>query len=88
VKVSVHGKLLGIPASVPLHWGNDTKRSIRSSYVFSWFGIHAATERFTSAHCSRDAQVIRQHGFVAPSRYETAAQIMLGIEPGLPLIHF
>jgi hypothetical protein len=36
----------------------------------------------------RDAQVIRQHGFVAASRYETAAQVMLGLEPDLPLIHF
>ena len=32
--------------------------------------------------------VIRQHGFVAASRYETVAQVMLGLEPDLPLLHF
>ncbi len=36
----------------------------------------------------RDSQVIRQHGFVAASRYETAAQLMLGLEPDLPLVFF
>jgi hypothetical protein len=32
--------------------------------------------------------VIGQHGFVAASRYETVAQVMLGLEPDRPLIHF
>jgi alkylation response protein AidB-like acyl-CoA dehydrogenase len=36
----------------------------------------------------RDAQVIRQHGFVASSRYETVAQVMLGLEADLPFVHF
>jgi len=36
----------------------------------------------------RDAQVIRQHGFVSAGRYETGAQIALGLEPDLPLVHF
>jgi alkylation response protein AidB-like acyl-CoA dehydrogenase len=36
----------------------------------------------------RDAQVIRQHGFVCPARYETAAQVSLGLEPDLPVVHF
>jgi alkylation response protein AidB-like acyl-CoA dehydrogenase len=36
----------------------------------------------------RDAQVIRQHGFVAASRYETVAQVRLGLEPDLPVIYF
>jgi alkylation response protein AidB-like acyl-CoA dehydrogenase len=36
----------------------------------------------------RDAQVIRQHGFVAASRYESAAQVLLGLDSDLPLIHF
>jgi hypothetical protein len=35
----------------------------------------------------RDAQVVRQHGFVAASRYESAAQVLLGLESDLPLIH-
>jgi alkylation response protein AidB-like acyl-CoA dehydrogenase len=36
----------------------------------------------------RDARVIRQHGFVNAQRYETAAQVALGLEPDLPFVHF
>jgi alkylation response protein AidB-like acyl-CoA dehydrogenase len=36
----------------------------------------------------RDAAVIRQHGFSSAARYETCAQVMLGLEPDLPLVHF
>ena len=35
-----------------------------------------------------DAQVIRQHGFSNESRYETAAQVFLGLQPDLPVIAF
>jgi indole-3-acetate monooxygenase len=36
----------------------------------------------------RDANVIRQHGFVAEGRFETFAQVFLGLEPDLPVLHF
>ena len=36
----------------------------------------------------RDAQVIRQHGFVCPARFENYGQVALGVEPDFPLIHF
>jgi indole-3-acetate monooxygenase len=36
----------------------------------------------------RDAQVLRQHGFVCAARYETVAQVELGLDPDLPLVHF
>jgi alkylation response protein AidB-like acyl-CoA dehydrogenase len=35
-----------------------------------------------------DAQVIRQHGFANESRYETAAQVFLGLPPDLPVLGF
>jgi indole-3-acetate monooxygenase len=35
-----------------------------------------------------DAQVIRQHGFANESRYETAAQVYLGLPPDLPVLAF
>jgi indole-3-acetate monooxygenase len=35
-----------------------------------------------------NAQVIRQHGFANDSRYETAAQIHLGLMPDLPVVIF
>jgi len=44
--------------------------------------------------CSRlsqyftDAQVIRQHGFMNDSRYETAAQIYFDLPPDLPVVGF
>jgi indole-3-acetate monooxygenase len=40
------------------------------------------------AHYLTDAQVLRQHGFMNESRYETAGQIYFGLSPDLPLIQF
>lgn len=40
------------------------------------------------AHYYADAQVIRQHGFVNESRYETAAQVYFGLQPDLPVLAF
>ncbi len=39
-------------------------------------------------HYYADAQVLRQHGFMNESRYETAAQVFLGLPPDLPVITF
>ena len=38
------------------------------------------------AHYLMDAQVLRQHGFMNESRYETAAQIFFGLPPDLPIV--
>ncbi len=38
------------------------------------------------AHYLTDAQVLRQHGFMNESRYETAGQIYFGLQPDLPII--
>jgi alkylation response protein AidB-like acyl-CoA dehydrogenase len=51
-------------------------------------GSSAIYTRHPLERLFRDSQVIRLHGFVAASRYETAAQVMLGLEPDLPLIYF
>jgi indole-3-acetate monooxygenase len=40
------------------------------------------------AHYFTDAQVLKQHGFVNDSRYETAAQIYFGLPADLPLVEF
>jgi alkylation response protein AidB-like acyl-CoA dehydrogenase len=40
------------------------------------------------AHYFMDAQVVRQHGFINESRYETAAQVFLGLPPDLPVLAF
>jgi alkylation response protein AidB-like acyl-CoA dehydrogenase len=38
------------------------------------------------AHHLADAQVLRQHGFMTESRYETAGQVYFGLQPDLPII--
>ena len=38
------------------------------------------------AHYLSDAQVLRQHGFMNESRYETAGQVYFGLPPDLPII--
>jgi alkylation response protein AidB-like acyl-CoA dehydrogenase len=40
------------------------------------------------AHYFTDMQVLRQHGFMNESRYETAGQIYFGLPPDLPIIAF
>jgi alkylation response protein AidB-like acyl-CoA dehydrogenase len=45
------------------------------------------TKNKMSVHFA-NAQVIRQHGFANDSRYETAAQVYLGLMPDLPVVGF
>jgi alkylation response protein AidB-like acyl-CoA dehydrogenase len=56
--------------------------------MFTSAGSSGVFTRHPLERLFRDSQVIRQHGFVAASRYETVAQAMLGLEPDLPLLHF
>ena len=56
--------------------------------MFTSGGSSAVYTRHPMERLFRDSMVIRQHGFVAASRYETVAQAMLGLEPDLPLVHF
>jgi indole-3-acetate monooxygenase len=56
--------------------------------MFTSGGSSAVYVRHPMERLFRDAQVIRQHGFVAAARYETVAQVMLGMAPDLPLVHF
>lgn len=56
--------------------------------MFSLAGSSSVFDSHPLQRLFRDAQVIRQHGFVGAGRYETAAQVMLGLEPDLPLVHF
>jgi alkylation response protein AidB-like acyl-CoA dehydrogenase len=56
--------------------------------MFASAGSSSVFTRHPIERLFRDAQVVRQHGFVAASRYESAAQVLLGLESDLPLIHF
>jgi hypothetical protein len=40
------------------------------------------------SHYFTDAQVLRQHGFMNESRYETAAQIYFGLPADVPIVTF
>jgi len=55
------------------------------------YSVAGTTAIYTRNKLSRlfsDAQVIRQHGFANESRYETAAQVLLGLQPDLPVLAF
>ena len=56
--------------------------------MYSAAGSTAIYTRSKLAHYFTDAQVVRQHGFVNESRYETAAQVYLGLHPDLPVLAF
>lgn len=56
--------------------------------MYSAAGSSAIYTRNKLEHYFADAQVIRQHGFMNDSRYESVAQILLDLEPDLPVIAF
>lgn len=56
--------------------------------MYSAAGSTAIYTRNKIAHYFTDAQVLKQHGFVNDSRYETAAQILFGLPADLPLVEF
>jgi indole-3-acetate monooxygenase len=56
--------------------------------VYSAAGSSAIYLKNKLAHYFTDAQVIRQHGFVNESRYETAGQIYFGLPPDLGVVAF
>jgi indole-3-acetate monooxygenase len=56
--------------------------------MYSAAGSTAIYTRNKIAHYFTDSQVIRQHGFVNDSRYETAAQMYFGLPSDLPLVEF
>ena len=56
--------------------------------MYSAAGSTAIYTRNKIAHYFTDAQVLKQHGFVNDSRYETAAQMYFGLPSDLPLVEF
>ena len=54
--------------------------------IYSAAGTTGIYLRNKLAHYFTDAQVLRQHGFMNESRYETAGQVFFGFPPDLPLI--
>ena len=56
--------------------------------VYTAAGTNGIYLRNKLAHYFCDAQVLRQHGFMNDSRYETAAQVYLGLPPDVPIIAF
>jgi indole-3-acetate monooxygenase len=56
--------------------------------VYSASGTSGIYTRNRLSHYFTDAQVIRQHGFLNDSRYETAAQVFLGVPHDLPMLGF
>ena len=56
--------------------------------VYTAAGTNGIYMKNKLAHYFCDAQVVRQHGFMNESRYETGGQIHFGLPPDLPLITF
>ena len=56
--------------------------------MYTAAGTNGIYTRNKLAHYFSDAQVLRQHGFMNESRYETAAQVYLGLPLDLPIIAF
>ena|SRR5436190_13743427 len=56
--------------------------------MYSAAGSTAIYTKSKLEHYFTDAQVVRQHGFANESRYETAAQVYLGLPPDLPVLAF
>lgn len=56
--------------------------------MYSAAGTSGIYTRNNLSRYFADAQVLRQHGFANDSRYETAAQVYLGLPPDLPVIAF
>jgi indole-3-acetate monooxygenase len=56
--------------------------------MYSAAGTSGIYTKNKLANYFTDAQVIRQHGFANESRYETAAQVYLGLPPDLPVVAF
>lgn len=56
--------------------------------IYTAAGTTGIYSRNKLTHYYADAQVLRQHGFMNESRYETAAQVFLGLPPDLPVITF
>jgi hypothetical protein len=56
--------------------------------MYSAAGTSGIYTKNKMANYFADAQVIRQHGFANDSRYETAAQVYLGLPPDLPVVAF
>ena len=61
-------------------------RSVRLSFslsflVFSSAGTTGVYKRNKISRYFTDIQVVRQHGFINENRFETAAQLMLGVSP-------
>lgn len=56
--------------------------------MYSASGTSGIYTRNNLSRYFADAQVLRQHGFVNDTRYETAAQVYLGLQPDLAVIVF
>jgi len=54
--------------------------------MYTAAGTNGIYLRNKLAHYMTDAQVLRQHGFMNESRFETAGQVYFGLSPDLPII--
>jgi uncharacterized OsmC-like protein len=58
----------------------------RIDLVHEASGMNAVQTGCDITRCWRDVHTITQHVVLAPTRYEVVGRVMLGLEPGSPLI--
>ena len=49
-------------------------------------GMNAVTADDVLDRCWRDVHTMTQHVMLSPARYEIAGRVMLGLDPGAPMI--
>jgi alkylation response protein AidB-like acyl-CoA dehydrogenase len=85
------GETLDLAARADLMSAGTHAVQTSAEVTDTMFGLGGSSAVFVGQPLERlfrDANVIRQHGFVCAARFETCAQVSLGLPPDLPLIHF
>ena len=82
--ITMHDRAQLLLASA--HANQSSMQAVDLMYTAA--GSTSIYTRNNLSHYFADSQVLRQHGFMNESRYETAAQVFLGKQPDLPVILF
>ena len=87
MKVNTDLVVLGEKIELVLAATHTNKSSVEAvELMYTAAGTTGIYLRNKLAHYMTDAQVLKQHGFMNESRYETAGQVFFGLKPDLPII--
>jgi alkylation response protein AidB-like acyl-CoA dehydrogenase len=76
-------------ATLLLAMTNATQSSAKAvELMYNAAGSTGFSTRSPLERLFRDAQVLKQHGFMSESRWETAGQVYLGLQPDFAMVAF